>query len=252
MIARRWGAALVAALALGLAGCGDGGPVSLPEITSRPSLSLPSRAPTESRPPETAEPTATVEQPSAEPTVTVVETATVTETATATATATYQQSEPAREQDGSGTLTTWWPLVVAALVLLGVCVFLWQRSRARSDWDQRFVAARRDLSWMEGSLVAQLLAKATPAEAVALWYSAQPRLLSIDEELHALEGAAVGAERTARAAQARVLLGALCDAAGADTFAGSSADAGQLRIRRAAVEQARSEMRAWLEAQEKE
>ncbi|MDN4473726.1 hypothetical protein [Demequina zhanjiangensis] len=219
------------ALVFGTAACD-----SLPDIdpSRLPSISLPTRttdAP-DPEPTETAEPA---------PVETVTEEAAPEETEQATPEPSASPEEAADEEP-----FVWWPWAIAALVLL-VLLIIWARAASkRRAWDRRLATARAEMSWLEDSLVPQVLAKPSAAEAAALWQSAKPRVLAADQELHALHEAAPGDKRLASAMRAKDVLNALVDAVDADTSTEGATDADSLRARRAALDKARADVRSYL------
>ncbi|WP_076258610.1 hypothetical protein [Intrasporangium flavum] len=146
--------------------------------------------------------------------------------------------------------TVWWPWLLFALVVLGTLVGLLVRRRRTSEvlaaWDARLDAARQEASWVEDALTTQVLSTATPEEASSVWSAAQPRLLAIDEDLHALVTDAPDEQRAATATGLREQLGRLVAAVGADVAAGPGTDADGFRTRRAAIDAARRDLRGTL------
>jgi hypothetical protein len=275
--------AVVVAL-MGLAACGGGGSITLP--TTLPSVSVSSQPeatpPTVTRPTrsvETSEPTQSetpTETPTPEETrtqvVTRTETATVTQTATPTpvetptetvtqtvtetptpteTTSTTAPVEAAPETTPtSGDSTTWWPWVLLVLLALGGLVWWLLRRRAAQQaldaWDAKLDDSRREATWVDESLVTQVLSMPTATEAAEVWTAARPRLLAIDEALLALEGSAPDESRRAAAAALRLQLARLVEAVGADTAAGPDSTPDDFRVRRAAIDNARRDLRAVL------
>ncbi len=226
--------AVGAALLLGTAACD-----SLPDIdpSRLPSISLPTRT-TDAPDPEPSETTTSAEP---RPTRTVTEEAEPDETEEATPAPSASPEEPGEDEP-----FVWWPWALAALVLL-ILIIIWARAASkRRAWDKRLDNARAEMSWLEDSLVPQVLAKPSAAEAAALWQSAKPRILAADRELHALGEAAPGDKRLASAMRARDLLTALVDAVDADTSTQAASDADSLRARRAALDKARADVRVYL------
>ncbi len=150
----------------------------------------------------------------------------------------------------AGESTTWWPwLLLALLAIAGLVWWLLRRRAAQQvldDWDATLEESRGEATWVEESLVTQVLSTPTTAEAAQVWTAAGPRLLAIDEGLLALEGSAPDELRRADAADLRARLGRLVEAVGADTAAGPDSSADDFRARRAAIDTARSDLRAVL------
>jgi hypothetical protein len=146
--------------------------------------------------------------------------------------------------------TVWWPWLLLALVALGLLAWLLLRRRRADEvlaaWDARLDAARQEASWVEDALTAQVLSTPTTQEAQGVWGAAQPRLLAIDENLHALVTEAPDEQRAAAATNLREQLGHLVETVGADVAAGSSTDPDDFRTRRAAIDAARKELRQTL------
>ena len=281
--AMRRPSALLIALAItlpGLAACSGEGPItrptSVPSISgsvSAPAITLPTRTvpeATRTSESETPEPppaetvtrtevrtetrtetaTATVTETPVEP---PAETVTQTETVTETATPTPSTSEPvaaAPEPAPTAASTTWWPwLLLAVLATAGIVWWLLRRRAAQrvlDEWDAELEESRREATWVEESLVTQVLSMPTTAEATQVWTAARPRLLAMDEGLLALEGNAPDERRRASAAALRVRLAQLVEAVGTDTAAGPDADPDDFRARRAAIDVARRDLRAVL------
>lgn len=274
--------ALVVAL-LGLAACTGGGSITLP--TTLPSVSVSSQPeatpPTVTRPTrsvETSEPTQSetpTETPTPEETrtevVTRTETATVTQTATPTpvetptetVTQTVTETPTPSETTStapvqaapettptSGDSTTWWPWVLLVLLALGGLVWWLLRRRAAQqvldDWDAKLDDSRGEATWVEESLVTQVLSMPTTTEAAQVWTAARPRLLAMDEALLALEGSAPDELRRADAAALRAALAGLVEAVGTDTAAGPDSTPDDFRARRAAIDTARRDLSAVL------
>lgn len=198
--------------------------------------------------------TATVTQTSTA-TVTRTDTATVTRApaTSATPTASASTSTPAGEVAAAPVAdegTVWWPWLLLGLVALGLLAWLLLRRRRADEvlaaWDARLDAARQEASWVEDALTAQVLATPTTQEAQSVWGAARPRLLAIDENLHALVTDAPDEQRGAAATNLREQLGRLVEAVGADLAAGSSTDPDDFRTRRAAIDAARKELRQTL------
>ena len=203
---------------------------------------------------ETATLTATpipVETPTETVTQTVTETATQTPSATPSPTASSAPVEAAPEPTAtSGDTTPWWPWVLLALLAIGGLIWLLLRRRAAQqvldDWDAALAESRGEATWVEESLVTQVLATPTAVEAGQVWTAAAPRLLAIDEALLGLESSAPDEFRRADAADLRARLGRLVEAVGTDTAAGPGSTPDDFRVRRAAIDTARSDLRAVL------
>lgn len=239
---RRAAAALSSSLlAVLLVGACSGGSAELPSLpTSVPPITLPTL------PTRTETVTATTTNVETE-TQTQTQTRTETETRTATPAPT---TAPATAPASSG--TTWWPWLVL-VVLLALAGLIWylvvrhKRQQVIDAWDARLASARLDARWVEESLVPQVLSRPTAVEAGAVWSGAQPRVLAIDEELHALATDSPDQERSADAAGLRQRYDRLVNAVGADATAGSDPVASSpdaFRARRAAIDTARRDLRA--------
>ena len=279
---RRSVAAVVALAVVALiSGCGEDGP-SLPALptelptevpTEVPTVDVPSPdvtaglptlptrsprptddpvGPTEEPEQPTEEPTQPTEQPAPPPTtaapvVPPTQEPVPTEESeptpdTPTPTATDATAATAQEEG-----IPWWVWLLAALLLAAVVALLvgWNRRRAAlTAWDGRLTAAVGELRWVEGSLVPAVLRAGTVAEATAVWAAGRPRVLAIDEELFSLASSAPDDERRVRASLLRERLAVLTSAVDADT----ATDAEGLRARRGAIEQARADLLAALEA----
>ncbi|MEP6650292.1 MAG: hypothetical protein ABJA74_10355 [Lapillicoccus sp.] len=218
---RRWrGAPAGAGLVLALGACSGSGGISLP-------TNLPTTIPTSIT---ITLPTIPPETPVGTKTETVTRTerpTTVTNTVTSTVTTT-----PAPQPELASSGLPLWVWVVLALLLIAVIVlvvWLVRRSQARTEWDKKLALARRNALWFEDSLVQQVMARGSTAEAWRTWQAAQPRLLSLDEMLYELSTTAPDEERAAQAT-------------------GPDATVDDLRARRAAVWRARTELRTLLDA----
>ncbi len=140
----------------------------------------------------------------------------------------------------------WWVIGLAALAILTLLI-VWGRARAvRSAWDRRLRHARAELSWFEDSLVPQILAKPTAAEAAALWEAATPRVLETDSALHALSEDFPSKARGASAARGLQALRVLAAAVAEETSTQAGTDADALRARRAQLDAARHAVRTWI------
>jgi hypothetical protein len=198
-------------------------------------------------PTQTPAPTETVTQ-----TVTETATKTPTETPTETTSTTAPVEAAPETTPTAGESTTWWPWVL--LVLLAVAGLVWLLLRRRAaqrvldEWDAKLTESRGEATWVEESLVTQVLAMPTTTEAAQVWTAAGPRLLAIDEGLLALEGSAPDDQRRAAAAALRVRLARLVEAVGSDTAAGPDSTPDDFRARRAAIDTARRDLRAVLAA----
>lgn len=237
--------ALGAALMTGVAGCGvidNIDPSRLPEISIP---ALPSRS-AEPVPPETTDPepvpTQTVtDAPKPRPTVTAESKPAATVTAEPEPTST---AAPVEEADDSSFV--WWPWALATVVLLVIIILVARRKSVRDAWAKRLHEAKSELSWLEDSLIPQVLSKPTAAEAAALWQAARPRILDLDRELHELADGGVTEAGSATAAHGLQALQALTTSVDAETSTHDVTDADALRARRAAVEEARAYARAWI------
>jgi hypothetical protein len=118
--------------------------------------------------------------------------------------------------------------------------------RVLDEWDAKLADSRREATWVEESLVTQVLSMPTATEAAGVWTAARPRVLAIDEALLDLEGTAPDESRRASAAALRTQLARLVDAVSADTAAGPDSTPDDFRARRAAIDTARRELRAVL------
>ncbi|WP_156165513.1 hypothetical protein [Demequina rhizosphaerae] len=214
-------------LASGVSACD-----SLPDIdpSRLPDISLPAR------PSDSAEP---------QPTETVTEEPAPAETVTEEP-APSPSAEPGAAEEVAPFV--WWPWAVAAAVLIVLLIVWWRWWAKRRAWDRRLEATRAELSWVEDSVVPQVLSKPTAAEAASQWSSARPRILDLDRELHELADSAPSENRTSDSQQGLAVLRALATAvdAEASTQADNSADA--LRARRAELDAARAQARAWIAA----
>ncbi|WP_062076392.1 hypothetical protein [Demequina globuliformis] len=245
--ARRLTAVLVAGLlATGVTACGnlpDIDPSNLP--TSLPSLS---RGPDPSETPA-PEPTAT-EEPA--PVVTATQTAQPEPEATQSS-----APEPTPTTTGEGETAAdadsvlWWPWALAAVVLLITIIAVARRGGARSAWDRRLASARGEFAWFEDSLVPQIVAQPSAQQALSLWQSGRPRMLGLDQELHALTSDAPTDARQDAAGQGLQALRTLTAAVDADAGGSTEISADDLRAHRAAVDAARAQARAWLAAVQK-
>lgn len=245
---KRWAGALAGlALILLMAGCTGGGGISIP-------TNIPTTIPTSITLPTLPTQTATTETRTQTNTVTVTTTATsrpstrtVTETVTPSPTPTT--TVPVEPTSSSG-LPLWAWLLLAILLIAVIVLIVWlvRRGQGRGEWDDKMALARRNAQWLEDSLVQQVMARGSTAEAWRTWQAAQPRLLSLDEELYSLATTAPDEERAQQASQLRSRVAGLVEAMGADTSTGPDATVDDLRTRRAAVWQARTELRNFLDA----
>jgi len=263
-------AAVVALAVVALiTGCGEDGPslpalptdvptveVPSPDITAElPTLPTRSPRPTDAPVEPTQEPT---QEPAPPPTTAVpvvpptqeagpTQVSEPTPDATPTPTATDATATAAQDDEG----VPWWVWLLAALLLAAVVALLvvWNRRRAAlAAWEDRLTAAVGEVRWVEASLVPPVLRAGTVAEAAAVWSAGRPRVLAIDEELFALASSTPDEERRGRASLLRERLGALTAAVDADTATDAQSDAEGLRARRGAIEQARADLLAALEA----
>ena len=174
-------------------------------------------------------------------TQTPTETPTPSDTTTAPAEAAAETTPTASES------TTWWPWALLALLAVGGLVWLLLRRRAAQqvldDWDAKLADSRGEATWVDESLVTQVLSMPTSTEAAQVWTAAGPRLLAIDEGLLALEGSAPDESRQAAAAALRTELARLVAAVSADTAAGPDSTPDDFRARRAAIDTARQGLR---------
>lgn len=228
---------------LGLAGCNSGGGISIPTIPSVtiptitvptvtiPTITLPTRTDVETV-------TGTVTQTSKPTTRTVTETSTTTPTPT---------PQPTPTSSGPPTWL-WFLIAIVVIAIIALIVWLVRRRRAIAAWEEKMHGARREAGWVEDFLIDQVNSRATTAEATATWVAARPRLLALDESIYALSSTAPDPERAAGATRLRGRLQALVDAVSADTATGDSATVDDLRLRRAAVAKARSDLRGLLQA----
>jgi hypothetical protein len=240
---RRWTGALAGAgTLLALTACTGGGGISLP-------TNLPTSIPT-----SITLPTLPTVPPVTPPTpITTTETITRTgrpTTVTDTVTSTVTTTPTPQPQPASSTLPLWVWIVLAILLIAVIILVVWliRRQQARADWDEKMALARRNAGWFEDSLVQQVMARGSTAEAWRTWQAAQPRLLSLDETLYELSTTAPDEERAQQATQLRARVGGLVEAMGADTSTGPDATVDDLRARRAAVWRARTELRQLLDA----
>ncbi|WP_343989266.1 hypothetical protein [Terrabacter terrae] len=127
----------------------------------------------------------------------------------------------------------------------------WWLLRRRRDqavleaWDERLRGSEDEASWVEDSLTSQVLARTSTAEAQTIWMAAQPRLLQIDEDLHALTGDAPDEARATRATSLRTLVLELARAVSSDITTEPGTPE-QFRARRAVIDYARQRLRAAL------
>jgi hypothetical protein len=239
---RRWTGVLAGAgLAVALGACNSSGGIAIPTnipttIPTSITITLPTVPPVTPVIPSTTTETITrTERPT---TVTNTVTSTVTTTPT-------PQPEPA---GGGLPVWVWVVLAVLLIAVLALIVWLVRRGRVRADWDDQLALARRNAGWFEDSLVQQVMSRGSTTEAWRTWQAAQPRLLSLDEQLYTLSTTAPDEERAAEATQLRARVGSLVEAMGADTSTGPDASVDDLRARRAAVWRARTELRQLLDA----
>ncbi|MET0740981.1 MAG: hypothetical protein ABWZ26_05430 [Candidatus Nanopelagicales bacterium] len=225
---QRSGAARCAALVIVVlvcAGCGAADPTAEPSGTA----SSPAASPTVPDPAPTT--------PAPDPAQTAP--APPVETTAPTAAATEEASE-----DASG--WRWSLIAVGALVVLGLAYLLWRVRSSRARWDARFTQCCDRLRWVDDSLVPQVLAARSAAEAAAMWNGARTRVTAVDEELSALAGAPPTHARRDRAAALQQALGDLTTAVDADTAIAHTGDPGYLRASRTRIEQARARLSAEL------
>jgi hypothetical protein len=228
-------------LALSLAACGSGGSINLP--TNLPT-SISTTFPTITLPTVPSVPTST-SRTEQQGTVTITQTSRPTTTTVTSTVTAVPQPQPT---PNAIPVWVWVLLAVLLLALLAFLVLLVRRSRALRAWDDRMRLARRNALWVEDGLVPQVLSRGSAAEAAAAWQAAQSRILTLDEMLFSLSTTAPDQERANQAAVLRSRLQSLRDAVGADISTGEGASVDDLRIRRAAVGQARSKLRQFLDA----
>lgn len=248
---KRWTRPLAAmVLVLAMAGCTGGGGISIPTnipTTIPTSITLPT-IPTQTVTTGTTE-TRTETRTN---TVTVTTTATskpTTRTVTETVTPSPTTTIPAEPVSSTGLpLWAWLLLLVLLIALIVFVVWLVRRGQGRGEWDDKMALARRNAQWLEDSLVQQVMARGSTTEAWRTWQAAQPRLLSLDQELYDLSTTAPDEERAQQATQLRSRVAGLVEAMGADTSTGPDASVDDLRNRRAAVWRARTELRNVLDA----
>ncbi|WP_296666402.1 hypothetical protein [Demequina sp.] len=168
-----------------------------------------------------------------------------TETSTPEPTPAPDESEPEPES------TTWWPWLLLGAAVLVLAGLWWRAWSVRNAWDKRMTQARSEFSWLEDSLIPQIVSKPSAAEAAALWQAARPRVLDLDQELHALTEDAPSSGRTdvaQRGLDALRVLGAAIDA---DSSTQAATDADALRARRAALDEARHRAQTWIASPQK-
>ncbi|WP_336627551.1 MULTISPECIES: hypothetical protein [unclassified Microbacterium] len=163
----------------------------------------------------------------------------------ATAPEDEERSTPDEIQPDSSR-TTWWPFAIVLVLGAALLIVLARRGHTKRAWDERLEATHADLRWLEQTLVPQVLAQATSAEAGAAWSAGKTRVLLIDEELYALQTADIDENRVRRAADDLRALRDLVDAVNVETSADEALDAESLRVRRATVELKRAHVRARL------
>lgn len=245
--ARRLTAVLIAGLvASGVSACGN-----LPDID--PS-NLPTALPSISRDTDTSDTPAPEPTETEEPAPVVTETETAQPEPVVTPSSTPEPT-PTITGDGEGEAESdgvlWWPWVLAAVVLLTIIIAVARRGGARSKWDRRLATARAEFAWFEDSLVPQIVAQPSAQQAMSLWQSGRPRVLGLDQELHALTSDAPTDARQDAAGQGLQALRTLTAAVDADAGSSTQTSADDLRAQRAAVDAARAQARAWLAAVQK-
>ncbi|HVD63797.1 MAG TPA: hypothetical protein VNC14_05855 [Lapillicoccus sp.] len=243
---RRWAGALAGVALIGVMGaCTGGGGISIP-------TNIPTTIPTSITLPTIPTQTVTTETRTQTDTVTVTTTATSrpsTRTVTETATPSPTTTVPAEPTSSTGLpLWVWLLLLILLIAVIVLVVWLVRRGQSRTDWDEKMAQARRNAQWFEDSLVQQVMARGSTAEAWRTWQAAQPRLLSLDEQLYDLSTTAPDEERAQQAGQLRSRVAGLVEAMGADTSTSPDANVDDLRARRAAVWRARTELRNLLDA----
>ncbi len=293
-----WGVAIVAGLAVGVAGC-DSFPlpdVSLPDV-SLPVISIPPLPEgTDPAPTVTVEVTVTADpapaptvtetvtadpgQPAPAPTVTETVTAepgqpapapTVTEPAAPVPTVTVTVlAEPSASAEPSPSVTPsvsatpsataspevpdedggvgWWPWLLGGLLALVLAVIWTVGASRRRAWESRLDETRGVVSWLEGTVVPQLLSDPDAGHAVAQWEQARPHTLRAERSLYDLHGEARKPLHATQATDGLHAVQALTAAVDAEFVADAASDAESVRTRRAALEAARSQVREWLAA----
>ena len=209
LLAKR--AAVLAAVALLLIACGEGGAPSLPSGTSsRSAGELPSltatvpdltRSPTRPESPtQTAEPpspTRSVTRPEP-PTQTITTTESElpnrpsTESALAAPTPSPTPSPPAPgsaadTSDATGWL--WW-LLAAVIVAVAVAVPLLLRARRRRAWREDLAAAEGEVGWFARVLVPELQRAESLDQAAGGWTVGSSQVSALEDRLTALEATA--------------------------------------------------------------
>jgi hypothetical protein len=251
---KRWTRALAGvALVVVVGGCTGGGGISIPTnipTTIPTSITLPT-IPTQTVTTGTTE--TRTETRTQTNTVTVTTTATsrpTTRTVTETVTPSPTTTVPAEPTSSTSGLPLWVWLLLAILLIAIIVLVVWlaRRGQGRAEWDDKMALARRNAQWFEDSLVQQVMSRGSTAEAWRTWQAAQPRLLSLDQQLYDLSTTAPDEERAQQASQLRSGVAALVEAMGADTSTGPDATVDELRTRRAAVWQARTALRNLIDA----
>jgi hypothetical protein len=207
LLAKR--AAVLAATALLLIACGEGGAPSLPSGTSSRSAgelpSLTATVPDLTRSPTRPEsPTQTAEPPS--PTRSVTRPEPPTQTITTTELPNRPSTEPALAaptppptpsppapgsaadtSDATGGL--WW-LLAAVIVAVAVAVPLLLRARRRRAWREDLEAAEGEVGWLARVLVPELRLAESLDQAAGGWTVGSSQVAAIEDRLTALEATA--------------------------------------------------------------
>jgi len=216
-------------------------------------------------------PTVTVTQaPGAAPTVTVpaeagpvvtppVVTQTVTATPQPTASASPQVSPSASAVPPSATASAapgdaapthrgWgvWPALIAVVLALTLAVVWGRTASRRRAWIHRLDELRGVVSWLEGTVVPQLVSDADPAHAQAQWTQARTHAVDTEHGLYALHGEASIPAHAALATQGLRALQAITAALDEECSVDAPTDADAVRARRAGLEAARTQVREWM------
>ncbi len=226
-VAARCAALVITAVAV--AGCGAENPTTDPSVTaSAPVASSPAATPTVPDPAlSTPAPDPALTTPAPDPALTTPAPA---------------ASVPGSSEDEDG--LRWTLIAIGGLVVLALAYLLWRMRTSRRRWDARFTQCCDRLRWVDDSLVPQVLAARSAAEAAAMWNGARTRVTAVDEELAALAGAPPTHARRERAAALQQALADLTTAVDADTAIAHTGDPGYLRASRTRIEQARARLSA--------
>ena len=170
-VAARCAALVITAVAV--AGCGAENPTTEPSVTaSAPVASSPVATPTVPDPAlSTPAPDPALTTPAPDPALTTPAPA---------------ASVPGSSEDEDG--LRWTLIAIGGLVVLALAYLLWRMRTSRRRWDARFTQCCDRLRWVDDSLVPQVLAARSAAEAAAMWNGARTRVTAVDEELAALAG----------------------------------------------------------------